>query len=336
MLRNIPVVLALAMALQTGAGAGQRERNAPRFITDDPACVATTLVSTGGLAPRSSSTLAIRWTGFSNFELAYKGSVLLLDAYFDRGAIFPSLGFTSADIRRADAILIGHGHFDHMSDAAAVALRTGATVVGAANVAAKLAGQSLPAAQIRTVHGEGGETLRFGAFTVEPILGQHTDAPINVMDAFQAALDRVASKRSPQDTAEQASIRARGVSSLTPAAIDGTMTYVITLDTGFRVVYRDSAGVVTDQERRAMARIGPVDVAVVAISPAYLTELVATRALEYVHLFKPSVFMPAHHDAARDALWRPTEPVFQVLKDDNPRLVTVSKGYREPVCMKVG
>jgi len=35
----------------------------------------------------------------------YKGSVLLLDAYFDRGALFPSLGFTAADITRADAIL---------------------------------------------------------------------------------------------------------------------------------------------------------------------------------------------------------------------------------------
>jgi hypothetical protein len=26
----------------------------------------------------------------------------------------------------------------------------------------------------------------------------------------------------------------------------------------------------------------------------------------------------------------------QVLKDDNPGLVTVSKGYREPICLNVG
>jgi len=26
------------------------------------------------------------------------------------------------------------------------------------------------------------------------------------------------------------------------------------------------------------------------------------------------------------------EPVFQVLKDENPELITVSRGYREPVC----
>lgn len=330
------MILALAALLLGDAAVAQRQRNPPRFVTDDPACVATTLVSTGGAAPRSSGTLAIRWTGFSNFELAYKGSVLLLDAYFDRGALFPSLGFTAADVKRANGILIGHGHSDHMSDAATVALRTGAAVVGAANVAAKLASQSVPAAQIRTVHGDGGETMRFGAFTVEPILGRHTDAPINVMTAFQGALDAVMPKRSPQEVAEQAAIRAKGVSSPTPAAIDGTMTYLITLDSGFRILYRDSAGEVTDQERRVMALVGDVDVALLAISPVYVTELVAARALQYVRLFRPLVFMPAHHDAARDSLWRPTEPVFQVLKDDNPRLVTVSKGYREPVCLRVG
>jgi hypothetical protein len=34
----------------------------------------------------------------------------------------------------------------------------------------------------------------------------------------------------------------------------------------------------------------------------------------------------------RGAIWRATEPLFQALKDENPELVTVSRGYREPVC----
>src|SRR5262245_56687070 len=97
----------------------------------DPACHATQLVSTGGLAPRDPRTLAVRWAGYSNFELAYGGKIILLDAYFDRGAKYPPLGFKAGDVTRADAILIGHGHFDHMSDAASVGIRTGATIVGA-------------------------------------------------------------------------------------------------------------------------------------------------------------------------------------------------------------
>src|SRR5688572_30450228 len=37
----------------------------------DPGCADAVLVSTGGAAPREPNTLAIRWTGFANFELAF-------------------------------------------------------------------------------------------------------------------------------------------------------------------------------------------------------------------------------------------------------------------------
>ena len=53
----------------------------------------------------------------------------ILDAYFDRGSLYPSLGFKAGDIKKADAILIGHGHHDHMSDAASVGARTTACVI---------------------------------------------------------------------------------------------------------------------------------------------------------------------------------------------------------------
>jgi hypothetical protein len=60
--------------------------------------------------------------------------------------------------------------------------------------------------------------------------------------------------------------------------------------------------------------------------------LIVDQALEYVHTYRPSAFMPAHHDAAYNNLWRPTEPIFQAIKDENPKIVTISKGYREPTC----
>src|SRR6185295_14981738 len=63
----------------------------------DPGCVASTLVSAGGPAPRDPQTLAIRWIGYSNFELAYNGQILLLDAYYDRGPGFVPLGVKAAD-----------------------------------------------------------------------------------------------------------------------------------------------------------------------------------------------------------------------------------------------
>ena len=68
----------------------------------DPACYTAALVSTGGPPLHNSYTLAVRWTGVSNYELAYKGRVILLDAFFDRPAAYRPLGSRAADVQRAD------------------------------------------------------------------------------------------------------------------------------------------------------------------------------------------------------------------------------------------
>ena len=297
----------------------------------DPACEVPTLVSTGAPAPKDPQTLAVRWTGYSNFELAYKGQIILLDAYFDRGGIYQPLGFKAADVKKADVILIGHGHHDHMSDAASVGSRTGATVVGAPLTADKLKTQNIEARQIRTVTGKGGEALQFQTFKVEPILGRHGEPPSNVIAAFAQALKAVTQPYTEQQVAEQAEIRQRGTSD-PRIREEGTIAYLITLDDGFRIMFRDSGGRVTDYEKAAMQRVGSVDLALVAVAAAHLPSLTAQQALEHVRTYKPDVYMPAHHDAPKNDLWRATEPVMQALKDDNPNLVTVSKGYRQPTC----
>jgi L-ascorbate metabolism protein UlaG (beta-lactamase superfamily) len=300
----------------------------------DPACFASQLVATGAPAPRDPHTLAVRWAGFSNFELAYKGKIILLDAYFDRGGNYPSLGFAAADVKKADVIVIGHGHFDHMSDAASVGIRTGATIVGAPLTAEKLATQQVPAAQIRAVTGQGGEVLRFDGFTIEPILARHGQPDRHVVETIEGALNALAPERTAALEAEERAIRARGVSD--PRVIgEGTIAYLITLDDGFRIMYRDSGGRVTEQEKAAMARAGGVDLALVAIAGDYLATLTTQQALEHMRLYRPVVYMPAHHDGGftgARAMSRATEPVFQALKDDNPDLVTVSRSFREPVC----
>ena len=42
----------------------------------------------------------------------------------------PPVGITVADIRRADFVLIGHSHFDHLWGAERIARQTGAVVIG--------------------------------------------------------------------------------------------------------------------------------------------------------------------------------------------------------------
>ncbi len=330
------VLAALVSALgvaAAGVAAAQTAPQAYTFETSDPACQTATLVSTGGPMPANPQTLAIRWTGYANFELVYNGQVILLDAAFDRGSIFPPLGFTVADVTRADAILIGHGHGDHMSDAAAVANRTKAIVVGAPVTADKLLGQSVPPGQVRRVTGRGGEVVELRGIKIEPILGRHSVRQTEITGPFEKVLQAVATPLTPAQVAEQKIIGQRGVND-PRLTTEGTITYLMTLDNGFTVLFRDSAGDVTDFERAVMKRVGRVDVAIVASANTYVNTLAAQKALEYARAYKPGVFIPAHHDAPYNDLWRSTEPMFQVMKDDNPSLITVSKGYREPVCFQ--
>ena len=304
-------------------------------VPRDPACHTLTMAAAGGPLPRDPDTLLVRWIGFSNFELVYKGHVILLDAYYDRGSTYRPLGVKAGDIQKVELILLGHGHFDHMSDAASIGARTGATVVGAPVTTEKLATQPIPAQQIKTVTGKGGEIMKFDGYTIEPILGRHGTPDKHITEVMDRALKELMPEPTTGQKAEDEAIAARGTFS--PRVIDeGTIAYLITLDNGFRIMYRDSGGRITDFEKAAMQRIGRVDLALAAVSADYINPLMVKQALEYLHVYKPDVVMPAHHDApltsGHVAQWRATEPLFQALKDENPNVVTVSKQYREPVC----
>jgi L-ascorbate metabolism protein UlaG (beta-lactamase superfamily) len=71
--------------------------------------------------------LAITWLGHSSFVLKTPGGkTVLLDPWYTGNPSFPE----HAKPKQADVILVSHGHSDHITDAAAMAKATGATVVG--------------------------------------------------------------------------------------------------------------------------------------------------------------------------------------------------------------
>lgn len=71
--------------------------------------------------------LSITYLGHSAFSLATPGGkTLLFDPWYTGNPSFPA----GREPKAADLILLSHGHSDHSADAAAVAKRTGATVVG--------------------------------------------------------------------------------------------------------------------------------------------------------------------------------------------------------------
>ncbi len=70
--------------------------------------------------------LSITWLGHSAFSLKTPGGkTILLDPWYTGNPSFPE----NARPKQADLILVSHGHSDHVTDVAAMAKSTGATVV---------------------------------------------------------------------------------------------------------------------------------------------------------------------------------------------------------------
>jgi L-ascorbate metabolism protein UlaG (beta-lactamase superfamily) len=75
--------------------------------------------------------VTLTWTGHATFLIDTGAGAILVDPFLDE---CPTASIPAADIA-CDAILITHGHFDHVADAAAIAKRTGAKVFAAFEIA---------------------------------------------------------------------------------------------------------------------------------------------------------------------------------------------------------
>ena len=179
--------------------------------------------------------------------------------------------------------------------------------------------------------GTGGELLKFNGFTVQPILGRHGEPPA-FTTAFGTAYAAAIPTPTPEEAAAETAIKAKGS---TDAHIldEGTIAYVITFDTGFKLAWRDSGGVMTTYEKDAMAKIGRVDVLLGAIAANVIAESQAEVLVPMLQNYKPAVFFPGHHEEEIGGkVDRATEPMFQYGKNVLPNTIMISKLFREPTC----
>jgi L-ascorbate metabolism protein UlaG (beta-lactamase superfamily) len=88
--------------------------------------------------------LDLRWLGVAGFALSYQGTTVLIDPYVTRlplGDLVRRRTVTSDRatvdrwLPRADAVLVGHTHFDHVVDVPTIAGRDRATVYGSRSAA---------------------------------------------------------------------------------------------------------------------------------------------------------------------------------------------------------
>ena len=322
------VVIGVA-ALASTPSSAQTVREAMR---QDPACQLLTPASTGGPLPKSPDTVVVRWLGHTNYELVYRDNVFLLDAYYERLPRSHRIGMAPQDIRKATAVFIGHAHFDHMSDAPLVAKQTGATIVGASPAADVLTKAGIASRQFKAV--QGGEMLQYPGVEVEAVRGRHniiaTTVPEGFLDKQQAALE-AAALQTPYSEAEAndaAAVRARG--SRDPSiATAGVINYLFTFGGSLRVMFADSPGPVTDEQRALMQRVPSVDIAML---PSVNFEAGIPPLVELVKTFKPATVFLGHHDGPGTMLWASNYPPAYAIRRASPQTRTTDVLYRTPVC----
>lgn len=87
--------------------------------------------------------LELSWLGVAGYALSYEGNTILLDPYLTRVPLAdvalrrprrPDRAVLDRHVPRADAVVIGHTHFDHALDAPAIAERDGCAVYGSRSV----------------------------------------------------------------------------------------------------------------------------------------------------------------------------------------------------------
>jgi L-ascorbate metabolism protein UlaG (beta-lactamase superfamily) len=300
---------------------------------DQDACTSLIPAAMGGPIPADKNMILLRWLSTANYELTYRGQVFLLDAYFERGPRNRPTGVVPGEVKRTDAIFLGHAHYDHMSDAVPIAQRTKAKVYGAQitiETALKL-GLSPEQGQVVV----GGDTLKFPGVIVETALAQHSTLKPEVLDALTKLFDLDARPGTPAELEAERDVRARGT--FAPEVItQGTMAFAFTFDTGFKLVWINSAGPVTDGDRALAQKLGPVDIAIIAYQGHPVAETQIPFTLDLVKLFRPRIYLPAHHDEIFGAfIDLGVEPLFEAIQDALPRTQTIAPLHRRPMCFDI-
>ncbi len=116
------------------------------------------------LAAPGEGGVRVRWLGTAGFALEHQGTTVLFDPYLTRASLLRCISSRlvsdaraiAAHTPRADAIVVGHTHFDHALDVPAIAALTGARVYGSRSAVTLCRASGLPEARLHDVEGSPG------------------------------------------------------------------------------------------------------------------------------------------------------------------------------------
>jgi hypothetical protein len=294
------------------------------------ACDSLVPASQGGPLP-SGDVAVLRWLGTANFELAYHGKIVIMDTFYERPARTAALGFTVAQVKKADVILIGHAHADHISDVAPVAARTGAPVVGSAITTTQAIALGVPQGQTITVAGN--ETLHYGDITIRPTHVIHSTIENGLIPALAALYKVDAPPLTAAEQLQSAAVLARG--SRDPNLVtEGTMGFTFILPGGFSIVWFDSVGDPNAEERALASELAPIDVGIFPWTPHPIAATQLAYTFQHLQLFRPRLYIPDHHDSIW-GVWLDNglAPLFMKIRDDLPETKFIEPLYRSAICI---
>lgn len=237
--------------------------------------------------------LSMTWIGTAGFRLAYEGTVVWIDPYVTRlslGAfvrrrvVMPDDAAIARWVDRADAILVGHTHFDHALDVPAIARRTGCRVYGSTSLQRLMALHGLVE---QAVVVEAKRAYEIGPFRVRFVPSVHSKLQLGLAIPYSGEL-----------TCEH-------VDELAPQAYRCGQVWGIAIEVaGVRLYHQGSADLLEDE----IVDRG-VDVFLCGISgrrftPRYVQRIV--RALE------PKAIVATHYDDFFRALDMPQRASFNV------------------------
>lgn len=223
------------------------------------------------------ASVELRWLGVAGFALTCEGTTILIDPYVTRHGLGDFLRrrvvrsdavLLDRHVPRADAILLGHTHFDHALDAPAIARRDGATVYG-----------GMSAQRLMVLHGLGHQAVLVAPHQV------HEIGPFRVTFVPSVHSKLLLGLSTPSD----GEITCEHVEGLTPQAYCCGQVWGIRIEVaGATVYHQGSADLLDDEIPRS-----EVDVFLCGVAGRQVTDRYVERILRRL---SPGTVVMTHHD----------------------------------------
>jgi len=226
-------------------------------------------------SPVGAGELSIRWFGTAAYRFEYLGNVLWIDPWFSRQGLLALLTGVIEPVReeidrymdRADAIAIGHSHYDHAADLPYIAPKTGALVYGSDSTANILRAYGADESQIRVV--TGGDTVEVGPFKITFVPSAHGSFRGRIPSDFDIRPD----VHPPLKAKEYG---------------HGEVFGLLVEVEGYRIYHKGSAAIVEESERGVSADLLLLGISLRADAKRFVYRM--------VEMIDPEILMPMHYD----------------------------------------